>query len=1506
MGLRAGNSTGGVLNGSMHSSNNRDVALITGFTTLRSQLDEVDNIKTFDALAILAPFLDVIRSGETTGPITAVALASVERFLTYELISPESANIINAVAQLSSASTHCKFEPSDSVSDEVVLLRILQVLRIIVCGDLGAFLTDEAICEMMETGLSMCYQMRLSEMLRRSAEITMTSMVHAVFHRLKTINPDSWQPHQGSLPLEGLVDVTGEEKVRMQRPDPRQAGVPSASTQDDPSVTIASPKSPKFPTNEQEEADNSTDEKTAEATDEPAELSTPQPVDPAETFLPYGLPAIRELLRVLISLIDPHDHQHTDTMRFMALRIINVALETSGRTIGLYHPLRQLAVDDLCRHLFQLARSDNTQILSSSLRVISTLFNTLRPYLKLQQELFLSYLIRRISPSSLLDPVTHGEGVGKIDSPAGTPSRSNTPVPKRGADAIPVTGETRILLVEVLSQLAKSPSFMIDLWVNYDCDVHCSDLFEEMLRFLTKNAFPEYNGQPFSSFNMLCLDAMLTFISHMSGRLDRVEDAKVLTQAPAFSDMTADDYNAGVRPKEYPTPEELLRLKTQKKLLLEAASKFNDKPKVGLAFLEENGIIAQQDGPDGPRSLARVLKLTPRIDKRLLGDYISRPQNIEVLKAFIDLFDFGDKRLDEAMRELFETFRLPGEAQQIARIIETFAEKFASTSSDVVTTPDACYVLAYSVVMLNTDQHNPQVRKRMKIEEYMRNLRGVNDGQDFPPEYLQAIYDNIQKREIVMPEEHEGQLGFNYAWKELLKRSETAGTLVVCDTHIYDKDIFASSWKPTLQASSQAFALFQDDQMLQRAIAGFHQCALLAAHYKLHEVFDFITVSLADITGLTDAKYARETASFPTADIDGQKVVVSELTVNFGRNYKGQLAAVVLFKVVNEYASVLRQSWTQVLEILRNLFVHSMLPESLLQVEDYLSGTSTIPLKPKVTALPKQERGRESGLLSTLSSYLLSPYSGSSDNLRADPTPEEIESTMCTVDCIAACHVDELYAELRDLDAASLQAFVSTVKSLADAHTLEKLREKKQKPSGPHRAALPYDPSSVFFLELMVGVLQQRKESAEELWSTVFDHISGVLENSESFSELLVERSVVALLRMCNLIVENPKLLDQVFLSLDLIRSLPVDVMNAVAEQMMAGFTSLMARLPAYIKTSTEWQMILAILGKTAHHPTASKYSFDISKSIVSGQYGTRVIIDTFAPCVDLLSTFASSGKVDGFPQSEQQGSSHQNAKVTPENAQRATEAIGLISSLHAKVKVFATEYNLSATVLWEKYWLPILTALRAQSVNPSREIRNQALTSLQRTLLSPDLMSNDGEAAESVAIFEKVLFPLLDELLKPEVFQLDPTGMDETRMKASALLCKVYLQYLMQLSEWSGMVDLWGKILQYLDRFMHSGKRDNVYESVPESLKNVLLVMSSSGYLFDPVVAEQEGQTLTSQQVELWKVTWEKLDVLLPNLKGELFPPMPPRQASPQAPPPTQSETAEEKETPMPAAQEV
>jgi brefeldin A-resistance guanine nucleotide exchange factor 1 len=61
--------------------------------------------------------------------------------------------------------------------------------------------------------------------------------------------------------------------------------------------------------------------------------------------------------------------------------------------------------------------------------------------------------------------------------------------------------------------------------------------------------------------------------------------------------------------------------------------------------------------------------------------------------------------------------------------------------------PDAAFTLAYAVIMLNTDQHNPQAQRNqqpMSFESFKKNLSGTNDKGDFDPEMLQLIYNNIK------------------------------------------------------------------------------------------------------------------------------------------------------------------------------------------------------------------------------------------------------------------------------------------------------------------------------------------------------------------------------------------------------------------------------------------------------------------------------------------------------------------------------------------------------------------------------------------------------------------------------------------------------------------------------------------------------------------------------------------------------------------------------------------
>lgn len=74
----------------------------------------------------------------------------------------------------------------------------------------------------------------------------------------------------------------------------------------------------------------------------------------------------------------------------------------------------------------------------------------------------------------------------------------------------------------------------------------------------------------------------------------------------------------------------------------------------------------------------------------------------------------------------------------------------------------------------------------------------------------------------------------------------------------------------------------------------------------------------------------------------------------------------------------------------------------------------------------------------------------------------------------------------------------------------------------------------------------------------------------------------------------------------------------------------------------------------------------------------------------------------------------------------------------------------------------------------------------------------------------------------------------------------------------------------------------------MPESLKNILLVMADGGYLVPP--NEKTGNN------KLWDETWRRLDRFLPNLFAEVFPEH--AQQSHASVTPQQDQTAAEKET--------
>ncbi|KAG7096991.1 hypothetical protein E1B28_004386 [Marasmius oreades] len=228
-----------------------------------------------------------------------------------------------------------------------------------------------------------------------------------------------------------------------------------------------------------------------------------------------------------------------------------------------------------------------------------------------------------------------------------------------------------------------------------------------------------------------------------------------LTPDPSLDKVSTDPSTETLRqstPELEDDPSRFESAKQKKTALLEGIKKFNFKPKRGIQFLIETGFIPSKS----PQDIAKFLLNTDGLGKAMIGEYLGEgeEENIAIMHAFVDLLDFTNLPFVDALRLFLQSFRLPGESQKIDRYMLKFAERFiAGNSQTPFANADAAYVLAYSTILLNTDAHNPQIKKRMTKPDFIKNNRGINDNADLPEEFLSAIYDEIVNNEIKMKDE---------------------------------------------------------------------------------------------------------------------------------------------------------------------------------------------------------------------------------------------------------------------------------------------------------------------------------------------------------------------------------------------------------------------------------------------------------------------------------------------------------------------------------------------------------------------------------------------------------------------------------------------------------------------------------------------------------------------------------------------------------------------------------
>ncbi|OIW00195.1 hypothetical protein TanjilG_29185 [Lupinus angustifolius] len=324
----------------------------------------------------------------------------------------------------------------------------------------------------------------------------------------------------------------------------------------------------------------------------------------------------------------------------------------------------------------------------------------------------------------------------------------------RPLDGLEFPVNQKLSVLRMLEKICKDSQMLVDIFVNYDCDLEAPNLFERMVTTLSKIA----QGTQNNDLNSVAVSQTASVKgSSLQGLVSVLKSLVDWEQSHRESERLKNNQQEGVsaegsseiRPRE-DVSNDFEKAKAHKSTLEAAIAEFNRKPMKGMEYLISNKLV-----DNTPASVAQFLKNTPNLDKATIGDYLGQHEDfpLAVMHSYVDSMKFSGMKFDTAIREFLKGFRLPGEAQKIDRIMEKFAERYCADNPSLFKNADTAYVLAYAVIMLNTDAHNPMVWPKMSKSDFVRMNSRDDVDECAPKELLEDIYDSIVKEEIKMKDD---------------------------------------------------------------------------------------------------------------------------------------------------------------------------------------------------------------------------------------------------------------------------------------------------------------------------------------------------------------------------------------------------------------------------------------------------------------------------------------------------------------------------------------------------------------------------------------------------------------------------------------------------------------------------------------------------------------------------------------------------------------------------------
>ncbi|XP_012692530.1 F-box only protein 8 isoform X2 [Clupea harengus] len=171
----------------------------------------------------------------------------------------------------------------------------------------------------------------------------------------------------------------------------------------------------------------------------------------------------------------------------------------------------------------------------------------------------------------------------------------------------------------------------------------------------------------------------------------------------------------------------------------EGSLTFNANALEGIRYFMSKGILV-----DHPQEIAKFIFYTRTLNWKMLRMYLDERR--DVLDELVTLHNFSNQFLPNALRDFFRHIHAPEErGEYLETLITKFSHRFCACNTRLVQqlglSPDAVYVLCYSLILLSIDLTSPHVKNKMSKREFIRNTRRA--AQNISEDFVGHLYDNI-------------------------------------------------------------------------------------------------------------------------------------------------------------------------------------------------------------------------------------------------------------------------------------------------------------------------------------------------------------------------------------------------------------------------------------------------------------------------------------------------------------------------------------------------------------------------------------------------------------------------------------------------------------------------------------------------------------------------------------------------------------------------------------------